>query len=883
VNRSFKVIWSHSKRCFVAVSELVSRRGKSSKSTVTASGETSVGFSLNGVAAAMVAAGLMTGYAQPALAQQPTCTISGENLTTVLVNSACDVTIESDALLTASPGVLVTGASLGNVSIVNNGTISNDSSNAIGISVLSSGDSKSSTLFSTLSIDNQGDIVSTGSGSVGIRLSVDKSLLEIGKATISNSGLIQSVSSAIEVSGKDNTSITEPLLIQNSGILASDGSTIKLNFSTLSFETDTSGKVGTCSGGDAFSDQTKCVSATMSSGFTWNNSKQTCVGDSTLDKTSKDQCETKNAGYTWTPGLVTTVSNGVATIENSGLILGGKDGAINSDGVDVTVTNFESGVIIGSINGKNGAVIDVSNEGVWYLPFGTSGDINNYTQADEGLVVFEISGNKSATLKVTSSAILENNQIGVIVGGPLNPGDSKSGILVLNAIGGSVQVFDPEEDVLSSLTEGNSLRLLDPSNFRVYDNSLQYNFSAIWDDKSNQLRLVPGEDFCSASTFAGVSETKGTGNTRDLGRMLDNQSGALADPSIFSSKGFNRLLLELVNLPGGGCCEIDSSMQNLLPVMSSAVGQATLAAVQAGDRTLHERMHEISGLSSGDPSASERRAWARLYGSELDQKETNRILGYKSRTSGIALGGDKRISSDMQVGAALLYSDTKVSDRSSTVNHSANARGYQVSLYGARDIDANTFFLFQGGVGRQEVSTTRNVEVGAISERALGSYNSTVLSASARLGRDYGQKQDLTFTPSVSLAYASVKSKGYTETGAPITGLSVDSDRAEELKLAFDGKVTRKLDPATRVFASVGLGYDLIDQQSSVGARFSGASDLTTDFVTPGADRKPFFARGSAGVNIMSKDNLELMLKYDVESRDRYLDQSATIYLRKLF
>jgi len=247
------------------------------------------------------------------------------------------------------------------------------------------------------------------------------------------------------------------------------------------------------------------------------------------------------------------------------------------------------------------------------------------------------------------------------------------------------------------------------------------------------------------------------------------------------------------------------------------------------------------------------------------------------------LGGDKRISPDMQVGAALLYSDTKVDDRSSTVNHSATARGYQVSLYGARDIDANTFFLFQGGVGRQEVSTTRNVEVGAISERALGSYNASVLSASARLGRDYGFKQDLTFTPSASLAYASVKSKGYSETGAPITGLSVDGDRAEELKLAFDGKVTRKVNPSTRVFASAGLGYDLIDQQSSVGASFSGSGDLTTDFVTPGADRKPFFVRGSAGVNVMSKDKLELMLKYDVESRDRYLDQSATIYLRKLF
>ena len=61
-----------------------------------------------------------------------------------------------------------------------------------------------------------------------------------------------------------------------------------------------------------------------------------------------------------------------------------------------------------------------------------------------------------------------------------------------------------------------------------------------------------------------------------------------------------------------------------------------------------------------------------------------------------------------------------------------------------------------------------------------------------------------------------------------------------------DGKFAHVLSDQTTLTANLGVGYDLINDGTSITSAFAGAS--TAAFTTPGIDSNPGLARGGAGM-----------------------------------
>ncbi len=137
------------------------------------------------------------------------------------------------------------------------------------------------------------------------------------------------------------------------------------------------------------------------------------------------------------------------------------------------------------------------------------------------------------------------------------------------------------------------------------------------------------------------------------------------------------------------------------------------------------------------------------------------------------------------------------------------------------------------------------------------------------------------FTPSLRADYAVIRDQGYRETGADALNLNVDSNRAEELIVGVDGKLSQILNERTTLVANIGAGYDFLGKQSSIVAAFAGTPSAA--FTTKGIEPSKWLGRGGLGLVNRVNDTLELSARYDIEFREGFTNQTASVKARWMF
>lgn len=135
--------------------------------------------------------------------------------------------------------------------------------------------------------------------------------------------------------------------------------------------------------------------------------------------------------------------------------------------------------------------------------------------------------------------------------------------------------------------------------------------------------------------------------------------------------------------------------------------------------------------------------------------------------------------------------------------------------------------------------------------------------------------------PSVRADYVQIKNDGYRETGAGDENMVVKSDRAEALVIGVDGKLAYELNDRMSLLGSLGVGYDIVNNRNSVTAAFAGSPDNT--FVTYGVNPKPWLGRAGLGAVYKIKKSLEVNARYDVNYRESFLNQTASVNVRWMF
>ena len=393
-----------------------------------------------------------------------------------------------------------------------------------------------------------------------------------------------------------------------------------------------------------------------------------------------------------------------------------------------------------------------------------------------------------------------------------------------------------------------------------YTSSLTY-------DATNVYLTIQGIGAPVMASVQANGNVPGLGAARLFDSLIAGTPGA----------GMSPIVASLFALPNQQA--VSGAVSQTLPLLNGGVTPATQGTLAGIDNVIQTRLDANRGLASGDFFPGDRNVWLKPFGSWADQGDRNGVSGYKADTYGMVFGADGALHSGIRAGAAFAYAKVDVQGRSATAPQSADIDVYQLVGYGSRSLDARTDLDFRAGLGRNTNRGRR--EIALNSSVASANYDSQTVHAGLGVSRRYARGPRTTLTPSVRADYTRIDEKAYTETGAGALNLSVDGRTTQSLIMLLAGRLDHQLDDRTTLIASVGAGYDALTRQAAITATFAGAPGAS--FVTHGIDPSPWLARGGLGLAYRTKWGVELTARYDVEVRQDFVNQSASLKARWIF
>ncbi|NMY51222.1 autotransporter outer membrane beta-barrel domain-containing protein [Pseudomonas sp. WS 5011] len=517
--------------------------------------------------------------------------------------------------------------------------------------------------------------------------------------------------------------------------------------------------------------------------------------------------------------------------------------ALNAEGGG-TINNRPSGVLRGHLY-SGGSSVNVTNAGTIDLPMDSfagyvSGD---FTQTDSGV------------LRLMASGDGEDEYSQMFVGGTAS-------------IAGTAFV-DVQE--LNTLEVGQTLsRVLGASeltgNFaQVDDNSALFNFQSIATEGENghiDFKLV------KALTAVDAVDSNNNPSARGAAGALD---------TIIDRGTTNPNMQTLIDALGqlGTSQEVSDAISQTTPLLTANTVLASRAALGGISRVIESRIASNRGMSSGDEFYGDRNVWLKPFGSWAGQDDRSGISGFDANTSGIVLGADGTVSDSTRVGVAFAYANSNIDGNSNVAPNSADVDMYQLLGYGSHSLDQNTELNFQVGIGQNNTQGKRDIRF--LGETAKADYSSRLATAGIGLARTFELSEKTAFTPSVRTDYTWIKDESYTEKGSS-ANLKVDSQTTDQMIVGLDGKLSHEFMPGTSVVANLGVGYDVLNNNTSITSAF--AAEPGTGFTTRGLDSSPWSQRSGLGLIHSTEQGVEVSLRYDTEHSEGFLNQTASVKLR---
>jgi hypothetical protein len=113
----------------------------------------------------------------------------------------------------------------------------------------------------------------------------------------------------------------------------------------------------------------------------------------------------------------------------------------------------------------------------------------------------------------------------------------------------------------------------------------------------------------------------------------------------------------------------------------------------------------------------------------------------------------------------------------------------------------------------------------------------------------------------------------------------VDKATREEFVLSVDGKLNHPITESIMASANLGLGYDFIGDRASTTSYYIGdiSGFSNVNFVTSGIKPSQWLGRFGLGLTGNITDTLDVNARYDLEVRDSYDNQTASVKVRYKF
>lgn len=502
-----------------------------------------------------------------------------------------------------------------------------------------------------------------------------------------------------------------------------------------------------------------------------------------------------------------------------------------------TLSTGSASIALGVINTGTLSIADGSTLSLGY----------NYIQGSQGtLNVGVFSATQYGKLAVDGNAFLAGN---------LNV-DVKSGnTLAINTL---------LQNVIT--TTGNVVGAFDS----VSDNSFLFNFTPDYTVNSVSLKAVADGNTNTGTGHTVQGSVQALGNTpgRGAARVLD---GVIAgNPS-------GRMAGYFVPLSTQG--EVSNAVSEALPLMSGGSIESARTALSGINGVIQGRSEAVRGLSSGDATFTDQHGWIKPFGSWADQESRGGVAGVNSSVGGLAFGLDASLNDRWLLGAAFIYANVDTHTNGDTASQRLKTDVYQLVGYGTYHLDDTTDLNFQLDGGQNHNKGTRDIDFAGL--QAKSNYDSWTAHAGVSLDRTFKLTEQTRFTPSVRADYTWIKDEAYREKGAEDLNLSAKSRSTDQFILGVDGKLSHDLTQQLNVSANLGVGYDFLAERDSISSSFAGAPGAS--FTTYSGDPQRWLVRGGTGLNYQVNGQLQLGVRYDVEKRTAYLNQTGSLEARWAF
>lgn len=433
------------------------------------------------------------------------------------------------------------------------------------------------------------------------------------------------------------------------------------------------------------------------------------------------------------------------------------------------------------------------------------------------------------------------------------PGDEGAANASMNLIIAADTKFGDESKI--NLATGGNLDNL------VVNNNLLYNLEGVEDGKITGTEIkVSKKD--SSEVAAGVAANGANSNQAGtIAAFVDGLSGNAQADNITNQistlvqsgnvKGAARLAKEVAPVAA--------------PVAQSQVTETTNQVFGAVATRLSggSVSSAAEGKSSGDSVFERAAMWVQGLFNKSKYDGSN---DFKTDSTGLALGAEKYLNSDVKVGAGYAYtnSDVKQGDRKIDVDtHTAFVYGeYKPSDW------------YVNGIASYNWGDYDEKKYGGLS----GKYDVNSIALQAMTGYDF-HMNGAVVTPEAGLRYINIHQDSYTDTA----GQRVSENSSDYLTGIVGAKIKKDYTLSNgmniRPEARLAMTYDLVNDNSNASVMLANGSA----YQVRGEALDRFGVEAGVGLTAEVDDNVEVSLGYEGKFRDHYKDHTGLLNAKYKF
>lgn len=396
----------------------------------------------------------------------------------------------------------------------------------------------------------------------------------------------------------------------------------------------------------------------------------------------------------------------------------------------------------------------------------------------------------------------------------------------------------------------------------VVNNNLLYNLEGVDDDGKITGSEITVSKKDSSEVAAGVAANGANGNQAGtIAAFVDGLSGNAQADNITNQistlvqsgnvKGAARLAKEVAPVAA--------------PVAQSQVTETTNQVFGAVATRLSggSVSSAAEGKSSGDSVFERTAMWVQGLFNKSKYDGSN---DFKTDSTGLALGAEKYLNSDVKVGAGYAYtnSDVKQGDRKIDVDtHTAFVYGeYKPSDW------------YVNGIASYNWGDYDEKKYGGLS----GKYDVNSIALQAMTGYDF-HMNGAVVTPEAGLRYINIHQDSYTDTA----GQRVSENSSDYLTGIVGAKIKKDYTLSNgmniRPEARLAMTYDLVNDNSNASVMLANGSA----YQVRGEALDRFGVEAGVGLTAEVDDNVEVSLGYEGKFRDHYKDHTGLLNAKYKF